>query len=211
VKRQQPSFPGTGKLVSFAAMMAGFEFLIRLAFPGVSVLNMHLGDFAQYVLLFVGGIMAERQGWLEKLSYTLGMKWLAVVLPAGFAAWLLMMTKGRALAGDLRLFYGGLHWQQAAFAVWESFTCVAISYGLLVLYRKIFNKQGRAGKFLSDNAFSVYVFHPPVVIAGARLLHHLAWHPLLKFALLTMFGCIASFALSAAVFRRIPLLRRILV
>lgn len=68
----------------------------------------------------------------------------------------------------------------------------------------------RAARFPSDNSFSVYVFHPPIVITGALLLRGAAWPPVVKFALLTTFGVAASFALSAALFRRIPLLRRIL-
>ena len=63
---------------------------------------------------------------------------------------------------------------------------------------------------MSDNAFSVYVFHPPIVILGARMLHGFPWPPLIKFALLTCFGVVASFSLSAVVFRRIPLLRAVL-
>jgi hypothetical protein len=207
---QDRSTPGTGKLIGFALAMAGLEFLIRLTLPGVSFLNMHLGDFSQYILLFVAGILAGRQGWLPRLSYASGIKWLTVVLSVGFAAWLTMLAKGGAFSGHMSAFYEGLHWQGAAFDLWESFTCVAISFGLLVLFREKFNVQGRVGKFLSDNAFSVYVFHPPIVIAGARLLHSVAWHPLLKFGTLTAFGLIVSFALSAAVFRRIPVLRQIL-
>jgi surface polysaccharide O-acyltransferase-like enzyme len=94
--------------------------------------------------------------------------------------------------------------------LWESFTCVAISYGLLVIFRKTFNSQGRLAKFMSDNAFSVYVFHPPLVIIGARMLHSVTWEPLVKFAVLTFIACVTSFLASATVFRRIPVLRSIL-
>lgn len=77
------------------------------------------------------------------------------------------------------------------------------------LSRQISNPR-RFAKFMSDNAFSVYVFHPPVVILGARMLHGLGWHIVAKFALLTVLASVVSFGLSAAVFRRIPLLRAIL-
>ena len=83
-------------------------------------------------------------------------------------------------------------------------------FGLLVIFREAFDNQGRVGKFLSDNAFSVYVFHPPIVIMAARWLHSRSWQPVLKFAMLTCMGIVASFAFSSAVFRRLPLLRKIL-
>ena len=56
---------------------------------------------------------------------------------------------------------------------------------LIALYRQCFNRQGRSAKFLSDNAFAVYLFHPPVIIALAILLHPVAAPPLVKAALLT--------------------------
>jgi len=137
-----------------------------------------------------------------------GIWWAAAVLPLGFAAWLAILLAGGALQANGHTHFGG--WQAAAICAWESFTCVAISFGLLVIFRDRFNSQGRLSKFLSDNAFSVYVFHPPIVILGARILHGVSWHPILKFAMLTAIGVAVSFAMSAAVFRRIPLLREIL-
>jgi glucan biosynthesis protein C len=208
ITRSKP--PGTPALIAFALVMATLEFAIRLVAPGLTVLNMHIGDFAQYILLFAAGIFVARGAWLPRLSFRAGMLWLGIVLPCGFAAWLTMLSKGGALSGNAKSFFGGWHWQSAAFDLWECFTCVAISFGLLVLYREYFNSQGRLSRFLSANAFAVYVFHPPIVIAGARLLHGLVWHPLVKFGVLTAWAAVVSFALSATVFRRIPLLRRIL-
>jgi surface polysaccharide O-acyltransferase-like enzyme len=80
----------------------------------------------------------------------------------------------------------------------------------LVLFRAKFNSQGWIARFLSDNAFSVYVFHPPVVIMTALLLHSLSWPPLIKFVLLTFIGAVTTFALSAAVFSQTPFLRSII-
>ena len=195
-KRMLCGVPHTGQLIGFAMLMAAASFLVRAVRPP-NFLNMHLRDFAQYILLFAAGICAARGGWLAELSFSSAMRWLAVVLPVGFAVWFALVTRHP-------------RWEAAAFSAWESFTCVAICLGLIVLFRDRFNSQGPVSRFLSDNAFSVYVFHPPIVILGARMLHGVAWHPLLKFATLTVIGVVVSFALSAAVFRRIPLLRAIL-
>ena len=94
--------------------------------------------------------------------------------------------------------------------LWESFTCVAMCYGLLVIFRELFNRQGPLATFMSENAFSVYVFHPPIVILAARMQHNLMLPSILKFLTLTCIGVIISFALSAVAFRRVPLFRRIL-
>ena len=94
--------------------------------------------------------------------------------------------------------------------LWVSFTCVEVCYGLLVIFRETLDRQGPLAKFLSDNAFSVYVFHPPIVILAARILRGCTWLPILKFIILTGMGVAVTFALSAALFRRTPILRNIL-
>jgi hypothetical protein len=77
------------------------------------VLNMHLGDFAQYILMFAAGIFASRRQWLAKLSFQQGMTWLVLVTKAGRAAWLAMIVMGGALEGHTDCYSGGWHWQSA--------------------------------------------------------------------------------------------------
>jgi glucan biosynthesis protein C len=186
--------PGNWTLLAFAMVMAAGRFAIRAAFPNANVLNMHLGDFAQYILLFSAGIVAARNDWLRTFPYERGIRWMMVVLPLGFVAWLFINRDG----------------DSAAFSLWESVTCVAISAGLIVLFREKANGQNAATQFLSRNAFSVYVFHPPFVILGARALWDLAWPAIPKFVLLTVLATVTTFAASELVFRRIPGLRAIL-
>ncbi len=194
--------PGTAALVCMAFAIAGAGFALRVVLPsGLTIMNMHVSDFSQYIALFIAGIVVARHGWLPKLSFALGMRWLLIVLPIGFAAWLALFAS--------RSSTDRWHWQAAGFAVWESFTGVALSFGLLVLYRERFNTQGRLARYLSDNAFAVYVFHPPIVIMGARIMHGTTWPPLVKFVLLTVFAVVVTFVLSSAAVRRIPLLRAI--
>jgi peptidoglycan/LPS O-acetylase OafA/YrhL len=181
----------------FALAMAVSSYLVRLTHPH-SFLNMNLGDFPQYILMFSAGVVSAREQFLEKIDAATA-KWWALTLPFGFALWLTIAILGQ-----------GQPWRLAAFCLWEAFTCVAISIGLIVLFRERWNTQGRLEKILSDNAFSVYVFHPPIVIFAARLLHGLEWDSILKFAMLTAIGILASYTLSAVVFRRIPILKAIL-
>lgn len=203
--------PATGTLICFAVLMAVLTFLVRLVQPsGSSFLNMQLGDFSQYVLLFAAGILAARGRWLANMSFTSGMRWLAIMSTLGFAAWMTILITGGALKGNVKAFSGGWYWQSAALNVWESFTCVGFCFGILVLFREHFNSHGRLARFLSQNAFSVYVFHPPVVIMAALLLVGIPAHPLLKFVFVTPFSVVVTFALSGFVLTRIPVVRAIL-
>jgi glucan biosynthesis protein C len=204
-----PPPPGTAALVRFALILAAATFLVRLGRPPI-LLNMHLGDFAQYILMFTAGILAAGRQWLSKWSFQLGITWLVLVTTLGLAAWLAIIVMGGALEGHADFYSGGWHWQSAALDSWESFTCVGMSLGLLVVFRENLNCQGRLAKLASDSAFSVYVFHPPVVIALARALHLVPLHPLLKFVVLTFSATVTSFVLSAVIFRRVPGLRTIL-
>jgi glucans biosynthesis protein C len=208
-KEEEP--PRTAKLIRFALLIAASTFLVRLVQPsGATFLNMQLGDFPQYILLFIAGVAAARERWLLKLDWPLARRWLLIILPVGFAAWFAILFAGGALSGGGTVYSGGWHRQAASLDLWESFTGVAICFGLLASFRIRFNSQGRLTKFLSDNAFSAYVFHPPFVIIAARLLQSVLWLPILKFVVVTLLGAAASFSLSAVLFRRIPVLRRIL-
>ncbi len=198
--------PPTGHLARYALLMAALTFIVRALDPG-SRLNMHLGDFPQYILIFAAGILSARRQWLPKLEFPRGVHWLSLVVPMGMVGWLGLMIDAKRHGVD---FSSGWNWQSAAFCLWESFTCIAVSFGLLVIYRRYFDAQRGLAAFLSDNAFGVYVFHPPIVIAIARLMHRLTWPPLAKFALLAAASAFVSFAISALLLRRLPLLRRIL-
>jgi len=67
------------------------------------------------------------------------------------------------------------------------------------------DREPRAGCGLSDNAFGVYLIHPPVLIGAAILLHTLAWNAIAKALLLTALAAVGSFAASAFVLRKSPL------
>jgi hypothetical protein len=202
--------PGTAAMIGFSLGMAAGTFVVGLA-PGDGVfLNMHLRDFPQYVLMFMAGIAAANRQWLTRLDQRAARWWAAIVLPVGFALWLAILLGGILGVPDGAAKLHGWHWQAAAFDLWQAFTCVALSLGTLVLFRERFNAQGPLARFLSTNAFSVFVFHPPVLIAAARLLTIAHWHPLVKTLLLTISAAVASFVLSATVLRRIPGLKAIL-
>lgn len=200
--------PGTARLVCFCLVIAALTFLVRLVQPsGTSFLNMQLGDFPQYILLFAAGIHAARKGWLLMLPYRAGLRWGALSLTAGFAAWIAILFAGGALQGNTRAYSGGWYWQSAAINLWEAFTGIGLCFGFLVLFREKFNSQGPLARFLSKHAFRVYIFHPPVFIFFARILTHAAWHPLVKFVALTCVSTLGTFVLCGWILRPSAILR----
>ncbi len=177
-------------LAAFIAIMAASTFLVRIAVTeDVSVLNMHPGDFPQYALMFAAGALGYR------------MLALAVVL---FVALILF---GGALQGDTTPYAGGFNSVSAAKCLWEALVCVGIGLLMLAVYRRHFDFQNEVARWLSDNAFGIYLIHPPILIGFAILLHGLTFPPVAKAALLTVLATIGSFAASALVLRNSPLRR----
>ncbi|MGA7409652.1 MAG: acyltransferase family protein [Bryobacteraceae bacterium] len=205
------ALPGNRGIMAFIALLALATFLVRIPEPmGKAVYNMQLCFFSQYVLMFCAGILAYRTGFLTRLPYSFGIRWLWFGLAGGFVLWVAVLALGGAFEGKIDSYNGGWHWQSAGFAIWESVVCAGVSLGLTVLYREKFNTQGPVSKILTDNAFAVYVLHPPVLIAISHALQPFEAPPLVKFVVLTILAFSATLALSALVVRRIPGLKTVL-
>ena len=210
IERWQSVAPRTTNVILLIMLIAVFAFLIRTVQPiGTSVLNMQLSYFAQYIVLFIIGIIAYRSDLFSKISLKAGKRWLFAAIVPGFIAWSAIMLLCGALSGNEN-YNGGFTWESAVYALWESFTAVAVSAGLIAIFREKCNAQSLLIKTMSDNAFAVYVFHAPIIIAVAQLFAPLDWLPIFKFALLIVICLPLCFAATHFVFRRIPLLKKIL-
>lgn len=173
-------------VICVMAIMAIVAFLIRLVQPaGVPLFNtltgnfMQIGFFSSYIILFAVGIIFKRCNLLNKLSYTFGKRWLILTLILGFPAWFGLIIGGNIVKNGAA-FAGGFYWQAVASAIWESFFCVGVSLGIVAIFQHKYNTQGAVSKFLADNAFGVYVFHAPIVVAITMALREFSLNPLVK-------------------------------
>jgi fucose 4-O-acetylase-like acetyltransferase len=195
------------RLLALVALMFLATFLIRLVQPiGTSVCNMQLCFFPQYIIMFILGLKAWRLDLLGKIPYALGLSWFKAALLMGSAFWGVVIATG---TGDWRPYFGGLRWQAAAYAFYESFFCVGVSLGVIVLFREIFKNQGPLSATLSRNAFGVYVLHAPVLVLGTMACRNVMINPLLKCMLMSLILVPACFAISLMM-RKIPFFGRLL-
>jgi glucan biosynthesis protein C len=178
--------------------------------PGASFYNVHLADFPSYIIMFTAGVFACRQDWLARLPHEFALRWGAAALVVGCLLWPALIGLGGALRGSAAAYDSGWHWQNVVMCIWAALICVGVSLGLIALFREKLNVQGRLARLMSANAFAVYLFHPPILIALALALSQLAAPAVAKFLLLTALGVIVNFVAAEYLFRRIPLLRRIL-
>lgn len=183
-------------------------FAIRLVFPiGTDVINLQFSYFSAYMFMFAAGIISCRYGIMDRIEYNTGKIWFTASFIIGLPFWILLMLFGGPAEG-IFLISGGLNWQALAYALWESFFCVTIIIGLVGIYKYRYNTQNYFQKFLSDNAFGVFVFHAPVLISISVLFKGLALYPILKFIMISLIAVSASFIFSYFI-RRIGFLRRI--
>ncbi len=168
-------------------------FLIRMMMPiGTAFMNLQFSFFSGYIVMFIIGIISRRLELFENIDYKTGIKWLIITFSVGYACFISLMILGGSIRGETQIL-GGLTWQSLAYALWESFSCVTISIGLIGLFRNRFNKQNRLQKLLSDNYFGVYVFHAPILIAISVSLKWLVLYPLVKFILVATCTIIVSY------------------
>ncbi len=187
-------FPGNAVIVVFALLTGAGAFLVRLVFPvdwNFSLLNLQLPHFVLYIALFIVGLIAYRRNWLLGLPDSKGKLWLGIstALILLFVPFALI---GGALESDLP-FKGGLTWQAMAYAQWEAFLCLGLCLGLIYLFRRYLNRQGRLAKFLSPNAYTAYIIHAPIITFTALALRNVDLYPLLKFGLVALIGVSLSF------------------
>ena len=159
--------------------------------------------------MFVIGLVAYRRDWLATFPDRQARLWrwlipVIVVALGGVAA------AAGAFSGTLDTrAAGGLNWLSLAYAMWEAWTCVAISIVVLTWFRKRFNRQGRLARALSAAAFGVYVLHPAIIVPLPIALSGISMNLSLKFLWVTPIGLALCF-LIAHLLRKVPVVKNIL-
>ncbi|MDP4094166.1 MAG: acyltransferase family protein [Bacillota bacterium] len=201
----------TRKVIVLIILVSVLAFLIRLVQPiGTSFHNMQLCYFSQYIILFIVGIYAYRNDLFAKIKYNFGIRWFWGGLIAGLLVWMDIMLIGGGAGGNIKPYNGGLYWQSAAYALWESFVGISMSIGLLALFKEKFNYQNRLIKVMSDNSFAVYVFHAPIIIMAAKLFIPLDILPAFKFVILSVLCIPVCFVFTNYLVRKTPLLKNVM-
>ncbi|WP_158602370.1 acyltransferase family protein [Cohnella endophytica] len=207
-KMRSMLFPNGKTLVVVAIVLGLIAFVVRLIYPtGTGPLELQLGYFPSYILLFIAGIIAQKQRWLEQIPEKLQRiwKWVAIgmipVLPLG-----LILTGG--LEGDVH-FEGGFNIQALFYAMWEPFICLGIIISMLSFFIRRFNKTNVLSKWLSENAYTVYLIHPPIIVGWTLAFHGIDLPAIIKWIIVSALSIAVCF-IGASVIRMLPYARRVL-
>ena len=204
------ALPGYRTIGTFVLGLALASYLIRIPlplgtyWPRTGVINFpSLAYFPQYLSFFILGTIASRCDWFRTIPGSMG-KW-----GIGLALVATLILLPIALRGGGASFLGGGQWPSGVYALWDSTFSVGMCLGLIVLFRHFFDHPGRLGGFLSQQAFTVYVIHCPIIVILALALRGIHPEQLLKFGLAAIIGVPLCFAVAYLV-RKIPLAARIL-
>jgi hypothetical protein len=204
-------FPRDGVIALFALLLTIATFLVRVVFVmdayTFKPLNLQFPFFAQYIALFVVGLIAYRRNWLMSLPDKTGRRWLIIAILLIFVYAPMMLTLGVA-TGQVS-FKGGWHWQSLVFALWESCFCISMCLGLIYAFRRYLNHRGKIAGFLVPNAYTAYLIHAPVIVTLAFAVRDVTLYPLLKWAVVGLVAVPLCFGLSSLI-RKLPYTDRVL-
>ena len=208
---KETRFPSNRAIVVFALLLGLAGFLVRGEFVmdeyNFKALNLQIPFFAQYIALFVVGLIAFRRNWLVELPDRTGRLWLRIAVLM-VILWAPMMVVNGAINDD-NSFKGGWCWQSLVYALWESFLCVSMCIGLVYLFRRYRNRRGRIAAFLVPNAYTAYLIHAMVITALAFAFQDIALFPQLKWLIVALVAVPLCFGISALI-RKLPYTDRVL-
>lgn len=206
------ALPSNGAIALFALGLGAATWVMRIWAPSGTVYepwHQEFGHYPQYVSLFVIGLVAYRGNWLATFPDAQARLW-RWLIPAIVVALGGVAAAAGAFSGSLdERAAGGLTSLSLAYAMWEAWTCVAVSITVLTWFRRRFNHQGRLAKALSAAAFGVYVLHPAIIVPLPIALSGIHINLSLKFLWVTPLALALSF-LAAHLLRKLPGMRSIL-
>jgi fucose 4-O-acetylase-like acetyltransferase len=199
---------------TLALTIGAGSFLIRTQIP-VSVWlefpTIQPAHATQYVCLFAVGIWASGSDLGKRITPGLARYWRGMMLGVTAAIVTAFFWTGAAAGGqgDLDPFMGGWTWQSFATSLWEQIFGVGMIVNLLRAFRERWNAAGPMLSSAAASTYTVYVFHPIVVVLLARTLHPLEIPSLAKVAIAWPIAVVLLFT-SAPYLRRTPFLGRVL-
>lgn len=200
--------PRSREILLFILLLSLANFVVRIRWPiGESFSNLQFGFFPGYVSLFTIGVRAYNNAWFDDFSDSVGMSWLKLSLPA-IVLFPLIGVAGGALE-DITPFLGGVHWQSLVYSVWEAVVGTGLIAGIFVIFRKKYDSQSQFTQKLSDNAYTVFIIHAPVIVFLSYAIRDLHYFPLVKFAYVSVLGVSLCFLISHFIVRRIPYSTRV--
>src|SRR5207244_877871 len=102
-------------------------------------LGFQLGHFMQYIALFILGLIAASSKWLNDVELRTGKRMRTIAICLVVIGFPLFFIARKALGFPIAWFSGGMHWQQAWYAIWEQAVGFSIITALLCIGKHRWN------------------------------------------------------------------------
>jgi len=203
-------FPSSKNILLFIIFMGFFNFITRLFFPTnrLYIHDFSLGYFPQYIILFLLGIIAYRNKWLNKMDSKIVSLYYKVSLisiltmPGMF---FIVSTYSSSLEG----FYGGFTLESLYYSFWEPFTYIGVILKILYYFQKRLNYNNSFLHITSRSSYSIYIIQAPIIVSLQLLLKNLDVDILFKVLLVVLVTFTVSLFLSVFLLK-IPKLNKII-
>ncbi|OOQ60037.1 acyltransferase family protein [Mucilaginibacter pedocola] len=203
--------PTVGRVIAFAAVVGLFSYVARIFFPvgwSLKPFGFQLGHFAQYIAMFILGIIASRSKWIANADYRTGKTMFYIVLGLVLIGFPLFVIVRQMVGYPVQYYSVGGHWPMLWYAVWEQLLGFCMVTTLLCIGKKRWNNPSPIWATLSRSTFAVYIFHPLILIGLSVLLHSWAIDPALKLLVVGPGAVIGSFLLGMLLVK-VPLVNRV--
>jgi surface polysaccharide O-acyltransferase-like enzyme len=168
-KNIQLSFPNKKNILSYIILLGLCNFLVRMVF---SVDNMYFSDFTlgyfpQYITLFIIGIVAFKNNWLNQIEtstvkYFFRISIIAMIsLPIVFVGEMLFVDK-------IERFYGGFYLESFFYSIWEPFVFVGIIMKIIYMFQKKYDVSNSKTKVFARCSYGVYILQAPIILVLQR-------------------------------------------
>lgn len=209
-ERNERPFPANYSIFLFIFALAVFTFVFRIFLPAEKqIFHLRLGNYADYVAFFAAGIVGYRNKWLDKFTDRTGLQW-TVITAAAIAAYAAFVISSWTSHESLSYLRGGMSVKTFVTTWIGTHIAVGISISSIYLFRKFLNVQPSIIKVMTADAYAVFIFHAPVLVALSYAIHGLTLPPFLKFAGAFILSTLLCFLICRYVVRRIPYSDRIL-
>ncbi|MBN9734012.1 MULTISPECIES: acyltransferase family protein [unclassified Pseudonocardia] len=150
--------PGVPAVVAAGLVLAAVSWLWWIAVPIGTFWTVlpSAGYLPQYALCFAIGIAGGRRGWFDRLRPRTGVAAGGIAVVTGLA-WLVAVATGGPGAN------GGGTAISAVTAVLNGVFTVTVIVAVLVAARRWLDRSGPVARFLSADAYAVFVLHAPIV------------------------------------------------